>query len=76
MPRTTPVEIDLNADGKVTLDSVPLPTNFTVWHPNQLTPLTKKQSVTLSEQGKDVSINVQEPAPRNTFGEMFKGNND
>ena len=68
--------IKTNADGKVTLTGVTLPTTFTVWHPNQLTPLTKKQSVTLSEQGKDVSINVQEPAPRNTFGEMFKGNND
>ncbi|MEC8208270.1 MAG: methylamine utilization protein, partial [Pseudomonadota bacterium] len=68
--------IKTTADGKVTLNGVTLPTTFTVWHPNQLTPLTKKQSVTLSEQGKDVSINVQEPAPRNTFGEMFKGNND
>ncbi|KZY45217.1 methylamine utilization protein [Pseudoalteromonas sp. B5MOD-1] len=63
-------------DGKVQLKGITVPTSITIWHPNQASEINKKLSVTVTEQVADITINTNEPAPRNTFGEMFKADND
>ncbi|MCP4586805.1 methylamine utilization protein [Pseudoalteromonas sp. SCSIO 43101] len=63
-------------DGKVQLKDISVPTNITIWHPNQASEINKKLSVTVTEQAADITIETNAPAPRNTFGEMFKADND
>ncbi|NIZ06681.1 methylamine utilization protein [Pseudoalteromonas sp. HF66] len=63
-------------DGKVQLKDITVPTNITIWHPNQASEINKKLSVTVTEQAADITIETNAPAPRNTFGEMFKADND
>ena len=63
-------------DGKVQLKDITVPTNLTIWHPNQASEINKKLSVTVTEQAADITIETNAPAPRNTFGEMFKADND
>lgn len=63
-------------DGKVHLKSISLPIKLTIWHPRQTSDISNKLLVTINEQVTDITVKTIAPAPRNTFGEMFKVDND
>lgn len=67
-----------NHQGMATLNDVIYPLSLTIWHPNQVSDITFKQSLIVNQPPKkfyEVIVETVEPAPRNTFGEMFKVNN-
>ncbi|MCF7501377.1 methylamine utilization protein [Pseudoalteromonas sp. L1] len=67
-----------NQQGMATLKDVIYPLSLTIWHPNQVSDITFKQSLIVNQSPKkfyEVIVETVEPAPRNTFGEMFKVNN-
>jgi len=67
-----------NHQGMATLNDVIYPLSLTIWHPNQISDITFKQSLIVNQSPKkfyEVIVETVEPAPRNTFGEMFKVNN-
>ncbi|MEZ7279492.1 methylamine utilization protein [Pseudoalteromonas sp. 68 DY56-GL68] len=70
--------IKTNQQGMATLKDVIYPLSLTIWHPNQVSDITFKQSLLVNQSPKkfyEVIVETVEPAPRNTFGEMFKVNN-
>jgi plastocyanin len=70
--------IKTNQQGMATLKDVIYPLSLTIWHPNQVSDITFKQSLIVNQSPKkfyEVIVETVEPAPRNTFGEMFKVNN-
>ncbi len=70
--------IKTNQQGMATLKDVIYPLSLTIWHPNQVSDITFKQSLIVNQYPKkfyEVIVETVEPAPRNTFGEMFKVNN-
>ncbi|KPZ56908.1 MULTISPECIES: methylamine utilization protein [Pseudoalteromonas] len=65
-----------NNTGKLTLDIASLPTTLSVWHALQTAPLENKKMITINNNELIIQIDTSTPAPRNTFGNKFKGGND
>ena len=65
-----------NNTGKLTLDITSLPTTLSVWHALQTAPLENKKMITINNNELLIQIDTSTPAPRNTFGNKFKGGND
>lgn len=65
-----------NNMGKLTLDITSLPTTLSVWHALQTAPLENKKMITINNNELLIQIDTSTPAPRNTFGNKFKGGND
>ncbi len=65
--------------GLVRLHNVSLPVELSFWHPLQSMSLEEKASLAITENtvgSLAIIINIDPPAPRNTFGNKFKANND
>lgn len=65
--------------GLVRLNNVSLPVELSFWHPLQSMSLEEKASLAITENtvgSLAIIINIDPPAPRNTFGNKFKANND
>lgn len=65
--------------GNVQLTGVTLPAQLSVWHPMQTRTLEEPQALSITENSAktlQVELQTTEPAPRNTFGDKFKGGND
>lgn len=64
-------------NGSVSLPVTSQPLKISVWHPLQTAPLESKQVINIEPHAVlPIIINTSTPAPRNTFGDQFKGDND
>ncbi|NNG44511.1 methylamine utilization protein [Pseudoalteromonas sp. NEC-BIFX-2020_002] len=65
--------------GRIELKNVTLPVQLSAWNPLQKATLEEKKIISLAintPNNIQLSLQTADPAPRNTFGNKFKGRND
>lgn len=76
---SSPYTYQSDANGIVRIEQSRLPVKISLWHPLQSLPLEEKALLSITENAVSslaIVIKTDTPAPRNTFGNKFKAEND